>query len=1060
MKELWNAIRENDLNKVQDLLKTDPQLANAKFDDEEASSPLFLAIRKGYLPIVELLLKQGIDINIFNNISHTPLIAAITHGHTEIAKFLIVNGADVNKGNASGLTPIHMASWNGPVELVALLIERGANINSRYYSWFSAPYHAVYKNDIALMKLLLEKGADVNTQFDNGDSLLHLAVSRGLAEMTAFLLKAGADINAKSRSGATPLIMAILNGAVGLVELLVSGDADVNIVDESGTVPLIEEIKHRHTRLAGLMLEKGANPNQLDRSGAAPLHFAAEKNDINMAERLISGDADVNIKDFRGNTALSIALREGYQNMADLLTGKGAKPARAVARTQKEHKPAAPAIIWFSDPVRPNETVVLQGYGFADNIAIEVRRLSDRANRDLEQWQQITPLQKDGSALKFALPGEWTQGVFACRVTTGNVCSNEVLINAPDPWWMQGDLGIDGSPGGWLRIFGKCLNFKAKSTVRLAPINGGKKINLKAKTADCYSLKVELPAAVIPGRYKVLIHNGHGGKRTWIEAGAFRIHEDVKRKQDIFNVIDFGADPYNDNDATCAVNKAIDKARTNGGGIVYFPRGRYRITSMLEIPPDVMLKGEGMGLVNLWWPDRQEDPLPSLIKGAYAFAVEDLSLYTQGVHHNVILGGDDVKIRRVRIRAYWLFCLIKKGSEHHGRRVDAEPSGAGIVLAGKNIEITDCDIYHSCMSLELSNVRGGLVARNQLQFGSYFICYCAQGLIFENNECNCSGGSGGGVSLYGGDSSCRYVYYAHNTIRNVHYCDRETMTLDGHGTAYLGGVIEASGHEVILRDDPYWGTGHKDMIAHWRHTTLFVLDGKGAGQYRWIKYCEGRRIEIDRPWDVPPDTASVVSIGRFNGRHIFVGNTVLDAGAAFQLYPPNIECIVADNQAYRTGNCNSGGQLSRINDKNLRVEPSWFNQFIGNEYVEGNGWGGGTAVINGWIGGGARMNVYGLHTDPAWPFPISRCQIVRRHICANNSSILIEGSVDNALVESCRISENRLGIEINAGVGYHKTESSAPEKKPAPGNVLLRNNEFISIDLPYSGDCIDRVMKI
>ena len=48
----------------------------------------------------------------------------------------------------------------------------------------------------------------------------------------------------------------------------------------------------------------------------------------------------------------------------------------------------------------------------------------------------------DGRTLKFAVPGAWPPGVFACRVTVeGGGTSDPVLLNAPDPWWVQGDEG-------------------------------------------------------------------------------------------------------------------------------------------------------------------------------------------------------------------------------------------------------------------------------------------------------------------------------------------------------------------------------------------------------------------------------------------------------------------------------------------------------------------------------------------------------------------------------------------------------------------------------------------
>jgi len=49
----------------------------------------------------------------------------------------------------------------------------------------------------------------------------------------------------------------------------------------------------------------------------------------------------------------------------------------------------------------------------------------------------------------------------------------------------------------------------------------------------------------------------------------------------------------------------------------------------VESAARVTLRGEGLHLVSLWWPD-QKDPLPTLIEGSSDFGVEDLSIFTQG----------------------------------------------------------------------------------------------------------------------------------------------------------------------------------------------------------------------------------------------------------------------------------------------------------------------------------------------------------------------------------------------------------------------------------------------
>jgi uncharacterized protein len=61
------------------------------------------------IPIIELLLAKGADINIKSNEGYTPFFYGINQANIEVMKFLIVRGADVNiKGN-DGKTPLYYA---------------------------------------------------------------------------------------------------------------------------------------------------------------------------------------------------------------------------------------------------------------------------------------------------------------------------------------------------------------------------------------------------------------------------------------------------------------------------------------------------------------------------------------------------------------------------------------------------------------------------------------------------------------------------------------------------------------------------------------------------------------------------------------------------------------------------------------------------------------------------------------------------------------------------------------------------------------------------------------
>jgi hypothetical protein len=698
---------------------------------------------------------------------------------------------------------------------------------------------------------------------------------------------------------------------------------------------------------------------------------------------------------------------------------------------------APPVITWVSDPVGPNETVVAMGDGFGQACTAEIGRLPDRPPAEpsksgppeIPQWTTIQPLQSDNQCVKFVIPPDFQPGVYAFRVRSGDGVSNAKYINAPDPWWLQGDQGETASPGGWMRIFGRCLAPKANRQVQVALVAAdGKPLCLKAGAADDYAVRLSLPQDLAAGAYTVWVHNGLGGNGTWREAGRLTVQAPRNWKTDVFNVKDFGP-----NEGT-ALLAALKKAEANGGGVVYLPRGRYPVAGRLVIPPNTVLRGEAMGLVTLYWPDFDTAPR-QLITGGN-FGIESLSIYCQN-HYDIIQDSptsDGVFLRRVRIRANCFFMIEHIGTAFRGRHgpVGNQKCGAAIMLQGRNFEITDCDIYASNSAIQIHHAKVGLIARNRL-------CYGGRGYRFEGTdrlilEDNLI--SGNNLVAIGNDittfwsSYSRHIYYAHNRLQFMFGADREMMTYDAGGQAYFGKVAAVDGVHLTLAGDPDYRDFSPKPRSDWTGAAVLILDGRGAGQYRFVAKNDKRQWEVDRPWDVPPDETSRISIVPFRGQNLFIGNTFEDGGA-FQLYGMAIDVIVAENKGARMDGFLTWGHM---NPQGWGVQPSWFCQFLDNEIVEGNGYGNRTASF------GTVMDT----KSAAYAGPLGRCILFRRNRCRNNASFGLGESLRDALVEHCTIAHADLGITVGA---------------KARG-VLLRENALEDVARPYQGEGLHRAIVV
>jgi hypothetical protein len=700
---------------------------------------------------------------------------------------------------------------------------------------------------------------------------------------------------------------------------------------------------------------------------------------------------------------------------------------------------AEPRIFWASDPVRPNETVLVQGsdLGAAD-ATVELARLDDGDPGspgkvpDHLSWTRIAPLQPAADSLKFVIPADWKNGLFACRVSTGGATSATLLLNAPDPWWLQGDEGAAATRGGWLRIFGKNLSTGSHPSIRLEPESGAPTI-LQPSSADNYALRLDVPAALPPGKYTVRVHSGAGGPAGWREAGSIQIQPPPPAVAGIFSVLEsYGADAVPEMrkslvkytqpvDRTEGIHAALAKAAANGGGVVYFPAGRYLVKGALTIPPHTILRGEGEGVVTLWWGSGHfnldgggpqgralvEEPKPpqTLIEGP-DFALEEMSLFLPFEYVQGIAAEKRLRMNHVRVRVdhYWLV---------QGR-------GGGVVARlGQNFAVTNCDILAKGDALAPGDF--GIIAHNRVAANkSNTPMGGGQQLIVEDNQFE----SMDPTAYQNISSEGRNIYYARNRHEALYAQQSDySFTFDAGTGAYLGAIAEAKGTQLTLAADPTYPKWAPETSPHWRRSAVFILGGRGAGQWRTVTANHGRVWEIDRPFDVPPDASSTVSIVFFNGRVLVIGNHFEDANWVNAGYGTSVDVICAQNHLARCAELmNHGVGADPYTPHGF--EPSWHVQYFDNEIAEGQ-----TSIGS----SGAGHNAANL-----FPGPLTWCAIHRRHSVAadNSGSISIGGHVRDVIVEGNHFANPLSTIKVDG---------------TAQG-VLLRNNHFPNDSAPsYEG---------
>lgn len=774
---------------------------------------------------------------------------------------------------------------------------------------------------------------------------------------------------------------------------------------------------------------------------------------------------------------------------------------------------AKPVIIWASDPVRPGETVVVRGDAFGKTPQVTVSQAPDSA-----AWQPAEVLQRTDRTLKFILPATLKPGIVSFRIASGPEISEPVLLNEPEIWWTQGDQTDSATPGGWIRVFGLNLELKPTAKLTLSQGGRTIEIAPQAVDAYNVKVALPESLEAGDYQMSLVTSENHPAARTEIgamqvkprPAGNERVFDVTKfgATNAMPGSIQYytGMMALGQKDSVEAIQKTIDAAGAAGGGVVWFPRGIYVLSRGLTVPPKVTLRGAGRGATALSWVDdmlpREKEEItrltwgsllykpikdpenpahPFLIKGQGHFTVEDLAMYAvnhrAGIQSDPPVADNDsghVKIRRVVMRLN-RFINNQENSRHYTnfedvfiRRWKEEPQRGqtwqgAIHLGGPCIEVTDCDIFSS-MSAMVLNGASGHIARNRIAGVPKHWTILArrtQRLIFEENECLNGGisllnvhamASNDGKTLYTSNFS-REIYMANNSIKDSYLKDRDGgFVSDFHAPlgVHTGWAASSNGTTATLAK----ATEGSNLTQTWQGAMVSVLDGKGAGQVRFMKSIAGTQVEVDAPWLVPLDQTSFVSISKTLYRGLLINNTVADAGNAVTLWGGGVDMIVAGNRSDRGGSFN---QIVLCHGD--QFIPGIRAQFLDNTITEGINWGAGYIFPRASLIGTYSYTPLSFErviqknkgkpvTAPDYNGPLGIDQVFRRNRIESSGCFYAGGMMANILFEGGHVSHSDVGVEIRETGG--RWDDAMLEGGPV--DVLVRDNRMLDVTQPYAGD--------
>ena len=341
---------------------------------------------------VELVLNEGVDINIPAKSNRTALLWAIPSSSSEFIKTLIDLGADVNAQRTDDeVNALNLAASCNNYMGISILLEHGANTDIQSRAGNTPLHCCASQGFFSVSQLLIEHGANTDIQDRAVNASLHYSVRQGFLSVSQLLTDSGCNINLRDSREQTPLYLAAEKKHEQLVKHLLENNADVNMRYKESLSDRIYLVRGKdrgrpswhyvvvEKALLGLFLKR-TNGGHLDvadfgavlKSGwgkdppesvrmeirktedtfpdiqdITVLHVASKSASPAIVELLVKYKADVNARDGEGYTPLHLAAIHGniqvVQKLAELkadfnLTTMDGKNAADLAQMNEERE--------------------------------------------------------------------------------------------------------------------------------------------------------------------------------------------------------------------------------------------------------------------------------------------------------------------------------------------------------------------------------------------------------------------------------------------------------------------------------------------------------------------------------------------------------------------------------------------------------------------------------------------------------------------------------------------------------------------------------------------------
>ena len=197
--------------------------------------------------------------------------------------------------------------------------------------------------------------------------------------------------------------------------------------------------------------------------------------------------------------------------------------------------------------------------------------------------QQSPGTRKDSTS---SVVSQGMMPVANCPISPSPIAVPHCMLTTPRDFELWGST-LEGSDYG---IWGKDNTHYKMHTTRIE--GGERSISIRDGVAELVNCTLTGETEIL-GRRTVFRNHQYDEKLPAFQNTYDRIRKPAK--VDLFNIKNYGAVGDGTADDTQGLKKAINAASANGGGIVFVPNGKYRITEELDLGKGVELRGNSGG---------------------------------------------------------------------------------------------------------------------------------------------------------------------------------------------------------------------------------------------------------------------------------------------------------------------------------------------------------------------------------------------------------------------------------------------------------------------------------